>query len=913
MTPPPPPPQPRLIEEWFPCTEVSQKSTSGWGTGSAEKTLFTWFASRPLSQAKAAVICSLLPWPKDPAEQRTLKDLVVRSMEGYDEANSGLREKLAEQYPNGARICDPFSGRAMIPLAAARLDVQSWGIDYSPVATLAGLLLADYPMRNWDAEPDLPFDGYEQHKAEYFADPRLLRDVRFILDLIGRRYEQDMGEFYPKVNGKRPWGYVRAVTLPCVNCGNRFPLTGNLSLRNPKPKKDDPDQSYKIIADKAAGVFSTQVHSGTPQTKPTLVKIKGEGRGKTAVCSFCGQAHTLDTQKRLMRDGLRSDAMLIVADLDNKVGKSYREPTKIEHYAFAAASKALELEPGFGAVLSAVPNEPLKPELSAFIGPAGYGYSRWGELCNDRQTLGFVRLARIIDTVCHDLLAAGHSRDYAAALTGYAASNLARRMRFSTRSATLNVGRDCVGDIYFNDSGISHSFDYFETGCGYGPGTLHSLGVHTIRTLKKQLNDRVVGQPAIIQRGSATEIPLPDGVCDAVVTDPPYDAMINYCDSSDLLYVWLKRALGTAFPWFGITTDPGELQEKTHEAVIKFGSISDDHRNEAHYKSCITKAFTQARRKTTLEGVVTIVFGHGDPDAWVRVLSAIGDAGLVLTGSWPCSTEKGGKQTGEHIDNTIVMACRPVPANRPVGDVRMVDGEIRAEIATRVPIWTKDGLADSDQRMAAIAPAMKVAGQYCEVRDFTGRPVGIDHFLGLAHKAVEEAADVRINAFRLTDFDNRTRFVLSWARQHRRNKAPASEARWQRLSYDMTESEVQGLLIKENGGVRLTFGAEAVDGISLHPASDIIDIALMVSASGRSLSDIADVLHSLDRENDEMLWAAMAEMARLLGEGDFDGQVWAWTLRNREPIHKRATRTRHEQEREDLRAADRRREQTLFE
>ena len=49
----------------------------------------------------------------------------------------------------------------MIPLEAARLGVQSWGIDYSPVATLAGKLLADYPIRNWNNEPDLPFDGYQ--------------------------------------------------------------------------------------------------------------------------------------------------------------------------------------------------------------------------------------------------------------------------------------------------------------------------------------------------------------------------------------------------------------------------------------------------------------------------------------------------------------------------------------------------------------------------------------------------------------------------------------------------------------------------------------------------------------------------------------------------------------------------------
>ena len=173
---------------------------------------------------------------------------------------------------------------------------------------------------------------------------------------------------------------------------------------------------------------------------------------------------------------------------------------------------------------------------------AGYGYRRWGELCNARQTLGFVRLARIIDTVCTEMVAAGLSRDYAKALTGYAASNLVRRMKRSTRSATLQVPEQAVGHIYFNDSGISHSFDYFETGCGKGPGTWWSFATQTIRYLGRQL-DRVQGTPAVVQRGSAMELPLPDGCLDAVVTDPPYDAMINYCDSSDIMYVWLKRAL----------------------------------------------------------------------------------------------------------------------------------------------------------------------------------------------------------------------------------------------------------------------------------------------------------------------------------------------------------------------------------
>ena len=55
----------RMIERWFHCAEVSEASGGGWGSGNSEKALFLWFAARPLAQAKAAVLTSLLSWPDD--------------------------------------------------------------------------------------------------------------------------------------------------------------------------------------------------------------------------------------------------------------------------------------------------------------------------------------------------------------------------------------------------------------------------------------------------------------------------------------------------------------------------------------------------------------------------------------------------------------------------------------------------------------------------------------------------------------------------------------------------------------------------------------------------------------------------------------------------------------------------------
>ena len=882
----------RLIERWFPCAEVSEHSARGWGSGQAEKALFTWFASRPLAQAKAAVICSLLPWPDDESEQERLKGLVRESMTGYDAANAELRTELAKHYPDGAKLLDSFSGRAMIPLEAARLGVQAWGIDYSPVATLAGKLLADYPMRNWDDEPPLPFDGYADHTQRYFSEPRLLRDVRFVLDLVGDRYEAAMDEFYPMVDGKRPWGYLWAITIPCVGCGNRFPLTVSLTLRKANPKKDDLGQSYCIVANRETGELTTAVHDGLPTQQSTLIKVPRRS-GKTAVCCFCELPHPLDTQKRLMRDGLAEDRMLVVADLDRVVGKNYRIPTAVDAQGLAGLDATLNSELSFAVEIPAVPAEVLTADLTALVRPAGYGYRSYGELCNNRQTLGLVRLARIIDMLAQSLKSCGASNDYTATLAGYAAANLVRRLTRSTRGVSLEHAWQKVSHAYANEGSLGFRQDYFETGCADGPGTWRSLTVHTIRSLSKQF-DRVQGQPAFITRGSALSVPLPDGSIDAVVTDPPYAAMINYCDSSDLFFVWLKRALVTSHSWFGITSDPAGLQEKAEEAVVKFGNKEGDHRTEEHYRNCIAKAFEQARRKITPEGVVTIIFGHGDPDVWHDLLSTIDNAGLVLTGSWPARTERAaGPGTGDsNIETTLTLACRPAPPDRPIGRVVDVDAEVRQAVFERVPLWKDDKLAISDQLMASAGPAMEVVGRYGEVRDHGDEKVDLDRYLPLARRFVQEAAAIQIDGRPLGDFDKRSQFALFWARQYRRSLAAASEARWQRLASDMTEEETAGLLTKSGKGMRLAYASESVpdrpESDPPQPASGaVIDVALAVAAAGRSLGT-AEVLAHQGRSDDELLWAAMAELARLLGESDADGGVWTWVVRHRDSIAGRA-------------------------
>ncbi len=883
----------RMIERWFPCQEVSENSEAGWGSGNAEASLFTWFAQRPLSQAKAAVLTSLLPWPEEVSEQKRLQELVRNAFRGRDAERSALLAELRRLFPSGASILDPFSGRAMIPLEAARLGVKAWGIDYSPLATLAGQLLADYPMRDWSAEPDFPFPGYSDRSRGRLVDgrARLLKDVEFVLGLVGDRYEKAMDDFYPAYGGRRPWGYLWAVTLPCQECGRRYPLIGSLGLQSSVPKTGYPGQSFRLEADKATGRFWAEVESGPPRGQPTRVLPHGQSRhsskGRHGVCPFCGQVQPKEVLERLAGTGHGQDVMLLVADLDPEIGKSFRQPVAADLDAVDKAEAALAAEPDFGPGLSARPCEPIPPGNTWTIQPSLFGAATYGDLCNDRQTLGFVRLARTISDIGGELLAGGISSAYAAALCGYAGSALVRKMRRSTRGAALQVYADGrptgVHDIFgHSESSISFSYDYFESGITTAAGGWQSICKRTLATLRTQLA-RPAGRPAIIQQGSALSPPLPPASVDAVITDPPYDDMIDYTDASDLFFVWLKRALAPTHPALPITGRPDGLQDKTEEIIVKKGGTScDDHRTPTLYDSNLARAFASAREAVRDDGVVTIVFGHGDPSVWHRLLTAVTGAGLVLTGSWPARTEKGGSVGSANIVTTLTLACRPAPPERGEGRVNEVDAEVRRHIAQRLPLWDAAGLALSDQLMAGVGPAMEVVGRYSVIRDKRGEPVDLGRYLPLARRAVEEAADIRIDSLPLGTFDSRTRFALFWARANGRTIMPASEARWYRLSSDLTEDETRGILKNAKKGVRLAYGKEAATSVGV--TTTVIDVAFALAAAGRSVASAAEILVSSGRADDPYVWAAVGGLARSVPEADPDGETLTWLVRNRNAI-----------------------------
>ena len=167
-------------------------------------------------------------------------------------------------------------------------------------------------------------------------------------------------------------------------------------------------------------------------------------------------------------------------------------------------------------------------------------------------------------------------------------------------------------------------------------------------------------------------------------------------------------------------------------------------------------------------------------------------------------------------------------------------------------------------------------------RNKAGKSVSLEKYLAKARRYVEEAAEVKIGEYSIGDFDIRTQFGLFWATLYGRSIVPGAEVRWLRLGWDLTDDSTARLLIKDKQGLRLIYAEEAK--IKPEPESTVIDIAFAIAATGKSITDIANILNVAERIGDDFLWETMGYLVKHVSEQDRDGDIWTWVVRNRNII-----------------------------
>lgn len=877
----------KLIDEWFPCSAVDHAVDTAAGSGKNEKAIFTWFASRPVAQARAAVLAALLG---DSPQTRADVERAVR--DGDADSIQRLRKHLSTLYPEGRPVVlDIFSGRGIIPLEAARFGAVALGVDLSPVATLGGRLLAEFPARDWTKEPALPFaragnDLFSVTESG-LAEPRLLADARSFLAEVGRRVDRAVERYFPaNPDGSRPWGYLWAVSISCDGCGGRFPIVGSLALRHPYGRTNDSGQSFRLVT--KGKQWRVQVFEGLPDQLPTF-RSATSGRGKSAHCPFCKHVHSLEAVKAKGFGGDYQDELLVVADVEGESKKRFRAPRSDEIVAASSVDVgALNTIDG----LAAVPDERIPPGNVLTVRATGYGFKTFGRLMVARQAMVFAETARAIRDCGGEVIAAGASKDYALALMGYGAASLIRRLRRATRGARLESrggpdgteqNRVYVGDVFSDESKISYNFDYLETGCGGGAGSWESVTDSELDALREVI--RISGgTPARLRRASALALPIRDHTVDAVVTDPPYYGMIDYADASDLFYVWLRRIFAGSLPELFAELP---VQDKSEEVIVKRSGRDPDHRTEEFYETSLARSFAEARRVLRNDGHLVVVFGHSDPDAWKRLLTALHQAGFVVTSSWPSRTESA--NTGmASIKVTVSIGCRVAAESRSTATAAQVDREVAEAVKLESKGWSKEGLALTDQLMAAYGPAMEVYGRYERVIQPDGTVAPLERYLTLARTAVRDAMALKLEEIPLETFDALTRFAVFWMRLYGRTNVPKGEARFLAQADNLRLDDVRADLLEESkAGFKLLLG----DPGTINAMTPVINVVRAMAAAWQSggVEAVAATMAMAERTpDDQHVWAIVGDLARQLPQSDSTAKALTALQRNVTTIQKLA-------------------------
>jgi putative DNA methylase len=252
-------------------------------------------------------------------------------------------------------------------------------------------------------------------------------------------------------------------------------------------------------------------------------------------------------------------------------------------------------------------------------------------------------------------------------------------------------------------------------------------------------------------------------------TDPPYYDNIGYADLSDFFYIWLRHSLRTVFPdLFATLTVPkaSELvatpyRHGSKRAAEKFfldGMTQAMHRlaEQAHpaFPVTIYYAFKQAESESNAGTAST---------GWETFLDAVIRAGFALSGTWPMRTELGNRLIGKDTNalaSSIVLVCRPRPANAPTATRREFLNALKAELPNALVHLQRSNIAPVDLAQAAIGPGMAVYTRYARVLDAEGKPLSVREALALINQTLDE-----VLAEQEGDFDADSRWALAWFEQ----------------------------------------------------------------------------------------------------------------------------------------------------
>lgn len=721
--------------------------------------LHIWWARRPLTASRAAVLGSLLPadFPRDVFErllgfwgksedilqaQKILdyakeSGVKVSNPHGQRAFKRPLRQddiahvhKAAEKlWGKEIKIIDPMAGGGSIPLESARLGFDTTANEYNPVACSVLEATVDYPFRYGE---------------------ELGRKARKWGAELRKRFNQRMERFYPKTGFLPPHCYIFARTVPCPDTQFHTPLVPDWHLL--KPKSGLRLVAEPVVEKKKSGwtVQIREIGRRAGQLPEAPQPTYGDGKG---ISLFTNLQIPGDYIKAKAQAGQMNNALYAVA-IKTPQGLKFQPPEPADLRAIEEAEQELSRLRSGWEKANIIPTE-MYPEVSSDERPRLYGMPRWADMFSPRQLLCMGILVENLRSLRAEIVKT-EGRDIGEAVVHLLSFGMNKFINWNAILSSWNAPFASARSVFDrHDFAFKATFSEMAP-CNAGSGLEWAIeNVLDAYDELSKLPRNNSSHSVEISLGSATSLPqIDDGSITAVVVDPPYADNVQYSELADFFYVWLKRTQGHRRPeWFSTY-----LSEHDQEAVVNIsrhkengGASSNktkrngrtaEARAKAHafYQRLMTDTFRECRRILRDDGVLTVMFTHKKQEAWEALFTSLIQAGFKITATWPVKTES------EHslhqakknaAQSTVVLVARKRQSGAGIGyfDSSM-QKEIRDNARKAAERLQKEGLNPVDQLVGSFGPAMEVYSRYDEVRTDTGVPVEVGRAIGEASDAV---------------------------------------------------------------------------------------------------------------------------------------------------------------------------------
>lgn len=825
-------------------------------------TLHLWWARRPLAAARAVIFAQMVDDPSaypdlfktesaQDKERARLFKIIEELVQWENTTNEDVLQKARDAiWESWRRTCaknadhpqarelfnrevlpafhDPFAGGGALPLEAQRLGLESYASDLNPVAVLINKAMIEIPPRfagrapvNPDVKRKADLAGRVWQGAQGLAE-----DVRYYGQWMRDEAEKRIGHLYPKVEVTAEMAEERPDLKPYV--GRKLTVIAWLwarTVKSPNPafaNVDIPLASTFMLSTKAGkeayvepviegGSYRFSVKVGKPQDTEGAKLGTTAGKRAAFKCLMSGVPVTYDH----IRDegkAARMGAKLMAIVAEGERGRVYLAPT-VEHEAAAA-----QAQPEW------VPDNSLPVNPRDFKTP-NYGLTTFGDLFTPRQLVALTTFSDLVaearEKIQRDAVQAGLPNDeqplakagagataYADAVGVYLAFAVSKMTNIGSSIASWMSDRGAFRETFARQA-IPMTWDFAEANTFADIGGSFTIAVDkgsmAIDAFPSKPKSQVSQSDAASQQISAGKV---------VSTDPPYYDNIGYADLSDFFYVWLRRSLRPVFPDL-FTTMAVPKAEELVATPYRHGSKE---KAETFFLDGMTQAMHRVAEQAHPAFPVTIYYAFKQSESgddggttntgWDTFLAAVIEAGFAISGTWPMRTEGAGRMIAKDTNalaSSIVLVCRPRPANAPTATRREFLNALKTELPAALAHLQAGNIAPVDLAQAAIGPGMAVYTRYAKVLDAEGKPLTVRAALALINQVLDEAL-----AEQEGDFDADTRWALAWFEQMGFEEGEYGVAELLSKSKNTAVSSLAeaGILFSGKGKVRLVKPAE---------------------------------------------------------------------------------------------------------